>query len=1281
MSTKLLKLFIILVFALKTTDAFPQHRSVDEAQAIANSFLSKQNGAQSLGAQRRSKLRVVNSAADILNAPSSADAPFYVFSSGDSSTPGFVIVSGDERMADVLAYSDEGVFDADNLPTALVHLLGQYEQEWKALDGAHSNVAYLPKRAKAFRAKARNEGSLDGSFLLRTTWGQKNPYNLKCPDDGDAKSLTGCIAVTSAQVMAYYGYPQYGMGSVDYVTETKGIRVRYNFTGNRFEWDRLLENYTGSYSEGQANAIAHLMAACGAACFVDYGKDGTSGTSLKQMHGLSKYMLYDKDMALIERDYMSEYEWQYAIFNELENGRPVICSALSGNDGHSFIVDGYRFEGGDHPLYHVNWGWAGLADGFFLMTALNPETSTSYHFNRKLDAIIGMQPDNDKTDIDSYWQGESATIAPDVFVRGTVTGVDVKLNRTFNHHNNTFRGKFLFYLVNEEGEETYVGSKSISDAETYQGFSSLSANFYVPEDLPEGEYLFCVKSLSSDGTEPQYMTFGSELPVLTIVEKGSANPVYLADIQSTDIKLNSATPDGNVSMTFSKPINMRDFSFTGGIRMGLVDEAGEVKSMFGQTYTINDLKYLNYKNTDVSLTGALPVSTVADGHYRLCLLANQSGYEGWSPLRQYTIVGNMISSSDVDVFFDVWVYQGELLLTAPIIPPTVYTLTYMVDNEVYKVVQHIADDKIEAEKAPSKEGYTFSGWSEIPSVMPAHDVVVTGSFKVNTYTLTYKLNGETYKTVTYNYGATVIEDKPEGREGCTFTGWKDIPTTMPSHDVVVNGVFEANSYTISYKVGDEVYSTVSVKYGEPVPVAEFPVKEGHTFSGWGELPKVMPAHDVAVYGTFEVNTYTLKYIVDGEAYYEAKVLYGEDVRAESAPVKEGYAFSGWNGLPATMPAHDVEVTGSFTISEYTITYIVDGEVYKTFKYTYGESVTPEPKPTREGYDFYGWSEIPATMPAHDVEVSGSFANSIFTLTYVLEGKEYKTVTHILGDAIVPEEVATREGYSFTGWEGLPSSMPAHDLTVTGSYVINHYNVIYKLGREEYKVVSYAYNESVTKESSPVREGCTFLGWSEIPSVMPAHDVVVTGSFLVNTYTLSYQIDGKKYKSASYRFGEQVMAEGSPSPREGYTFSGWSEIPSSMPAHDVVVKGSFLVNSYTIIYMYNDVEVNRVTLDYGAAIPAYEYQLDPTDRYTYTFVGWMQDGKVFDLSAMPATDIILEADIAIADGIGALPAAVSVRQGIYTLSGTLVSKTASADDIRKLKDGIYIINGRKYAIKH
>ena len=183
---------------------------------------------------------------------------------------------------------------------------------------------------------------------------------------------------------------------------------------------------------------------------------------------------------------------------------------------------------------------------------------------------------------------------------------------------------------------------------------------------------------------------------------------------------------------------------------------------------------------------------------------------------------------------------------------------------------------------------------------------------------------------------------------------------------------------------------------------------------------------------------------------------------------------------------------------YTLTYLIDGDVYKTYLIEENTSITAEPAPTKEGYTFSGWSEIPATMPAHDVTVTGSFSINKYKLTYLIDGQEYKTYEVEYGATITPEAEPTKEGYTFSGWSEIPETMPAHDVTVTGTFSINKYKLIYKVDNVEYKSFDIEYGATITPEAEPTKEGYTFSGWSEIPTTMPAHDVTVTGTFTLDT---------------------------------------------------------------------------------------------------------------------------------------------------------------------------------------
>ncbi len=461
--------------------------------------------------------------------------------------------------------------------------------------------------------------------------------------------------------------------------------------------------------------------------------------------------------------------------------------------------------------------------------------------------------------------------------------------------------------------------------------------------------------------------------------------------------------------------------------------------------------------------------------------------------------------------------------------------------------------------------YKFVKWSDdvteqTRTITVDRDIILEASFEVNTYTLKYIVDGEEYSSYQIGYGSSITPEVAPEKEGYTFSGWLGLPETMPGSDVTVTGTFTVNTYHLIYMLDGVEYKRLEVAYGEKLTAEAAPEKEGHTFSGWEGLPETMPASDVTVTGTFTVNTYNLIYIVDGEEYKRFEIAYGEKLTAEAAPEKDGYTFSGWQGLPETMPASDVTVTGSFSTNSYTLTYVVDGEVYKTFQFAFGEKLTAEVAPEKEGHTFSGWEGLPETMPASDVTVTGTFTVNTYTLIYMLDGETYKSVQIEYGSKVNPEAAPEKEGHTFSGWEGLPETMPASDITVNGKYAINSYVLTYMVDDEVYVSMEVEYGARITPEDAPEKEGHTFSGWDGLPDTMPSHDVTVNAYYIANYYKLTAYIDGEVYFETELLMGASVEI---PEPQfpSGKIFNGWiEEVPETMPAHDVEIHGTTSVFS-------------------------------------------------------------------------------------------------------------------------
>ncbi|MBR4214586.1 MAG: InlB B-repeat-containing protein, partial [Bacteroidales bacterium] len=276
---------------------------------------------------------------------------------------------------------------------------------------------------------------------------------------------------------------------------------------------------------------------------------------------------------------------------------------------------------------------------------------------------------------------------------------------------------------------------------------------------------------------------------------------------------------------------------------------------------------------------------------------------------------------------------------------------------------------------PSKTGYTFVWDEDAPATMPDKDLVINGSYTINTHRLVYKLNGEEYNVENVTYGTKLtLLDSPSAREGHTFSGWSTLPSTMPDNDVTVTGSFDANKHTILFTINSETIQTTNTEFGANIS-SLLPKKPGFRFVPANDIPTTMPDKDLTITGSWQERTYRLTYKINGEEHQHFDLNYGDAITPLAALTKTGYTFSGWSEIPQTMPDDDITITGSFNANEHTITYMIDGEVYKTTKTTFGSKIILPTTPFKAGLKFSGWSNIPETMPDNDITITGSFSSA------------------------------------------------------------------------------------------------------------------------------------------------------------------------------------------------------------------------------------------------------------------------------------------------------------------
>ena len=525
-----------------------------------------------------------------------------------------------------------------------------------------------------------------------------------------------------------------------------------------------------------------------------------------------------------------------------------------------------------------------------------------------------------------------------------------------------------------------------------------------------------------------------------------------------------------------------------------------------------------------------------------------------------------------------------------------YSITYTINGEEYTAQTYEFGAVVSAPEYTVPEGHTFSGW-DIPETMPAENLVLDAALTVNEYTVTYNINGEIYAIQVYAYGEEVFAPAYEVPEHFTFSGW-DTPATMPAENIVLDATLvEDGKYTVSFMVDGETYFTFTGYEGDAITVPENPEKLGYTFDAWDGMPEdgVLPAANITVTAVWSVNTYTITYTVNGDEYTAQTYEFGAAVSAPEYTVPEGYTFSGWS-VPETMPAENLVLDAALTVNSYSITYTVNGEEYTAQTYEFGAAVSAPEYTVPEGHTFSGWN-IPETMPAENLVLDAALTVNSYSITYTVNGEEYTAQTYEFGAAVSAPEYTVPEGHTFSGWN-IPETMPAENLVLDAALTVNEYTVTYNINGEIYAIQVYAYGEEVFAPAYEVPEHFTFSGW-DTPATMPAENIVLDATLVEDgKYTVSFMVDGETYFTFTGYEGDAITVPENPE-KLGYTFDAWDGMPEDgvLPAANITVTAVWSVNTYTITYTVNGKGYSVQTYEYGAAIitPAY----DVPEGYTFS----------------------------------------------------------------------------------
>lgn len=313
-----------------------------------------------------------------------SEPALYVFTySGER---GFMLLSADDAAVPLVGYSETNGFSPEAMPENVASWISLYATQIQEARGK------TPYRA----AKRRAGEKAEIAPMLTTTWNQTSPYNNLCPIVYGSRAVTGCVATAMAQVMKYWEYPRVGQGSITYSPTSMDTELSMDFSATEFDWANMLDKYSWNAKGVSVTAVATLMKACGYSVKMTYTGGSSGAYSHDIANALKTYFGYDKGAARQARSQFNSQEaWNNMIYSELQNVGPVILNGQSAEGGHCFVCDGYDGNG----YYHINWGWGGLSDGYFLLDYLTPgETGTGggsgkYDgYNMQQDAVTGIMP-------------------------------------------------------------------------------------------------------------------------------------------------------------------------------------------------------------------------------------------------------------------------------------------------------------------------------------------------------------------------------------------------------------------------------------------------------------------------------------------------------------------------------------------------------------------------------------------------------------------------------------------------------------------------------------------------------------------------------------------------------------------------------------------------------------------------------------------------------------------------------------------------------------------------
>ncbi len=536
---------------------------------------------------------------------------------------------------------------------------------------------------------------------------------------------------------------------------------------------------------------------------------------------------------------------------------------------------------------------------------------------------------------------------------------------------------------------------------------------------------------------------------------------------------------------------------------------------------------------------------------------------------------------------------GDLTVNA-LYDINVYDVTFVGKDGVTIKTEPVAHGSAAtAPEAPAVEGYTFTGWDKAFDKVTG-DLTVTAVYEINKYTVDFVANGETIDTQTVEHGSAASAPEAPAVEGYTFTGW-DVAFDKVTGDLTVTAVYEINKYTVNFVANGETIDTQTVEHGSAASAPEAPAVEGYTFKAWDVAFDNITA-DTTVTAVYEINKYTVTFMANGEVIDTQTVEHGSAAIAPEAPAVEGMNFAGWDKAFDNVTS-DLTVTAQYGEQVFTVTFIgFDGVELQSRPVAYGTAAVAPTAPVVEGYTFTGWDKDFSNITG-DLTVTAIYEINKYTVNFVgFENADLGSQTVEHGSAATAPEAPAVEGYTFTGWDVAFDNITA-DTTVTAVYEINKYTVNF-VGFENADLGSQTveHGSAATAPEAPAIEGYTFTGWDKAFDKVTG-DLTVTAVYEINKYTVNFVgFENADLGSQTVEHGSAATAPEAPA-IEGYTFTGW-DVAFDNITGDLTVTAVYEINKYTVNFVgFENADLGSQTVEHGSAATAPE--APAVEGYTFT----------------------------------------------------------------------------------